>query len=163
MRAIHNIDRYYLCKKCNNFFKTKLELQQHQMDCEETAVDSVDQKEIIPTDDRLGIEPPFEVTKMRVNIAVLLKKISTEERLKALGFEKRLIDNVLVGALKASGQKYNEDKSLSEADRLKENVQYLLEWLINPSVMSKFREENRSVEDLLDKLANADDFKSTED
>jgi KRAB domain-containing zinc finger protein len=46
------------------------------------------------------VDPPMPIEKMRLTITILFKKISTDKKLKELGFEKRLIDNVLIGKMK---------------------------------------------------------------
>lgn len=94
------------------------------------------------------------VTKMRILVAVLLRRISSKERLKMLGYEKRLIDNVLIDSLKLAQRNFYEDQKLTESERLKLNVKELLEWLVPKNYMEKFREEQRSVEELLEELAN---------
>lgn len=92
------------------------------------------------------------LTQMRLLVAVLLKKISTEERLKKLGFEKRLIDNVVVGALKTAGQPFCDDASMGEADRLRANVRQFLEWTIPKQLMTAYQRQQKSVEELLEEL-----------
>merc|ERR1712228_1073460 len=92
--------------------------------------------------------------KMRTLLALLLKKISTPGRLKKLGFGTRLIDQVLKESIEASGRKPCEDTSLSEGSLLKKNIEILLEWTIPEDYMNTFREANKSVEEILEELAN---------
>lgn len=101
-----------------------------------------------------GVDPPMPLSHMRFLVAILLKKISTDERLKDLGFDKRLIDNVLVDSLKCAGRKAVDDKTLDPALRLKQNVQELLEWTVPPKYMEEFKKANRSTEELLEDLTN---------
>lgn len=96
----------------------------------------------------------MSLSKMRLLVAVLLKKISKEERLKALGYEKRLIDHVLIDSLKSGKRPACEDKSLAEGERLKVNIRELLEWTVPPNVMDEFRSQHRSTEELLEELTN---------
>ena len=106
--------------------------------------------DVIPTED-WGVMP---LQKMRTLLALLLKKISTPGRLKKLGFGTRLIDQVLKESIEASGRKPCEDTSLSEGSLLKKNIEILLEWTIPADYMSTFREANKSVEEILEELAN---------
>ena len=75
-------------------------------------------------------------------------------RLKKLGFGTRLIDQVLKESIEASGRKPCEDTSLSEGSLLKKNIEILLEWTIPEDYMNTFREANKSVEEILEELAN---------
>ena len=92
--------------------------------------------------------------KMRTLLALLLKKISTPGRLKKLGFGTRLIDQVLKESIEASGRKPCEDTTLSEGSLLKKNIEILLEWTIPADYMNTFKEANKSVEEILEELAN---------
>lgn len=96
----------------------------------------------------------MSLSKMRLLVAVLLKKISTQDRLKQLGFDKRLIDNVLIDALQVAKQPICEDKKLTEAERLRVNVKQFLEWTVPDSYMKKFKREQRSAEELLEDLTS---------
>lgn len=87
-------------------------------------------------------------------MAVLIKKISSEDRLKMLGFDKRLIDNVLIGALKVGRRDFCEDNTLPEADRLKANIREFLEWTLPSAYMETFRREQRSIEEVLEELTS---------
>lgn len=89
---------------------------------------------------------------MRLLVAVLLRRISTDERLKELGYEKRLIDNVLIDSLKLANRNVCEDTHCTEAERFKINIKELLEWLVPNDYMQKFRSEQRSTEELLEQL-----------
>ena len=92
------------------------------------------------------------ISHMRFLVAILLKKISTEERLKELGFDKRLIDNVLIDSLKCAGRVVCEETNLDQAQRLRINIQELLEWTVPPQFMEEFRSAQRSTEEILEKL-----------
>lgn len=104
--------------------------------------------------DHPEIDMPMSLSKMRLLVAVLIKKISTEERLKGLGFEKRLIDNVLIDSLKSGKRPACEDKTLSEGERLKVNIRELLEWTVPANVMEEFKSQQRSTEELLEELTS---------
>lgn len=94
------------------------------------------------------------VHRMRLLIAILLKKISSEDRLRQLGYEKRLIDNVLVDSLKCAGRTACEDELLSEAQRLKVNVHEFLEWTVPEQYMEGYKRNHRSTEEILEELTN---------
>ncbi|KAL9702609.1 hypothetical protein quinque_006127 [Culex quinquefasciatus] len=158
MLSIHNQDKSYLCKHCNIFFKTKLDHQTHMASCSpETQQPAASVEEIIDRNVKAansGVDPPMPLSHMRFLVAILLKKISTDERLKDLGFDKRLIDNVLVDSLKCAGRTACDDKTLEPANRLKKNVQELLEWTVPQKYMEEFKKANRSTEELLEDLTN---------
>lgn len=91
---------------------------------------------------------------MRLLIAILLKKISSPDKLKQLGFDKRLIDNVLVDGLKVAGQTVCTDDSLHEVERLRENIRTFLDWSIPETFMKKLKDKHRSTEELLEDLTS---------
>lgn len=70
------------------------------------------------------------------------------------GFNKRLIDDILIESLESSGHTPMKDETVSPAERLRFNVQLLLEWTIPPQFMKRFREERRSTEELLEELTS---------
>lgn len=70
------------------------------------------------------------------------------------GFNKRLIDDILIESLESSGHTPMKDETVSPAERLRYNVQLLLEWTIPPQFMKRFREERRSTEELLEELTS---------
>ncbi|XP_058056656.1 zinc finger protein 436 [Anopheles bellator] len=158
MLSIHQQDKSYLCQKCKEFFKTKMDYQLHVTACynDPAAVKNLDNlmdPMYRPTENN-GIDPPMTISRMRFLVAILLKKISTDDRLKELGFDKRLIDNVLIDSLKCAGRKVVDDKTYDALERLKLNVQELLEWTVPPNYMEGFRSANRSTEELLEDLTN---------
>ncbi|ETN63243.1 zinc finger protein [Anopheles darlingi] len=158
MLSIHQQDKSYLCQKCKDFFKTKMDYQLHVAACynDPEAVKNLDNlmdPMYRPTENN-GVDPPMTISRMRFLVAILLKKISTDDRLKELGFDKRLIDNVLIDSLKCAGRKVVDDKSYDALKRLKLNVQELLEWTVPPNYMEEFRTANRSTEELLEDLTN---------
>ncbi|XP_052900838.1 zinc finger protein 260-like [Anopheles moucheti] len=158
MLSIHQQDKSYLCKKCKEFFKTKMDYQLHVTACYKDPaalknLDNMMDPMYRPTETN-GIDPPMTISRMRFLVAILLKKISSEDRLKELGFDKRLIDNVLIDSLKCAGRKVCDDKSFDPLERLKLNVQELLEWTVPQNYMEEFRGANRSTEELLEELTN---------
>lgn len=112
------------------------------------------------------------IEKMRLMIAILLKKISTDKKLKELGFEKvsyilsefelklilclkspqRLIDNILIDSLKIAGRNYHTDENFTDGERLKLNVEEFLAWTIPDDTMTVFRNERKSTEEILESL-----------
>lgn len=165
MRAIHGMDKVYHCDYCSEYFKTKHELQEHKIRCSK-APRAAEQQ---PTDGNANgeqlaghqsmLEPKCStkettLSRMRLLIAVLLKKISSQDRLKQLGFDKRLIDNVLMDALKMAGQDVCTDANLHEVERLRANVNIFLDWSIPDAYMKKLKNEQRSTEELLEDLTS---------
>jgi len=169
MLCVHNTDKPYYCEKCEGFFKVKTDYEEHAIKdhpedlpedlkpepvtktgVELNSMQDIQIVEVVPTEE-WGIMP---LQKMRTLLALLLKKISTPGRLKKLGFGTRLIDQVLKESIEASGRKPYEDSSLNEGCLLKKNIEILLEWTIPEDYMNKFREANKSVEEILEELAN---------
>lgn len=163
MRAIHGMDKAYNCEFCSEYFKTKHELQEHKIKCPKLPKSSQNEGDGSGPDDAM-VHAAFEtnnnrlketsLSRMRLLIAVLLKKISSQDRLKQLGFDKRLIDNVLMDALKIAGQNVCTDTHLHEAERLRANVKIFLEWSVPDAYMKKFKSEQRSTEELLEDLTS---------
>lgn len=150
MYCIHKTSKPYVCIHCKSFHKTKIELHKHFEMC--TVYQELPKLE--PKIASNVVEPPMAIEKMRFLLAVLLKKISAPERLEELGFNKRLIDDVLIESIESSGRAPCKDFDLSVAERLKRNVQILLEWTVPKHYMEKFRTEQRSTEELLEELTS---------
>lgn len=165
MRAIHGMDKVYHCDFCLEYFKTKHELQEHKIKCpkapktaEHQSADGNANGEQFAGHQAI-LEPKCStkettLSRMRLLIAVLLKKISSQDRLKQLGFDKRLIDNVLMDALKLAGQDVCTDTTLHEVERLRANVNIFLDWSIPDAYMKKLKNEQRSTEELLEDLTS---------
>ena len=156
MRCIHKTDKPYLCLGCRSFFKTKNELDSHEQNspkCLEARSSSAKTESASKTADAPAIDPVMPVNRMRVLLAVLLKKISTPARLDALGFGRRLIDDVLRESIESSGRKACLDLA-DEGERLRKNVEILLNWTIPKQYMERFRRESRSTEELLEELTS---------
>lgn len=154
MRAIHNMDKAYNCEYCDGYFKTKHELQEHKIKCSKAPKQGPETNE-----SGLYMEPKCSskestLSRMRLLIAILLKKISSPDKLKQLGFDKRLIDNVLVDGLKVAGQIVCTDTSLHEVERLRENIKTFLDFTIPDSFMKKLKDKHRSTEELLEDLTS---------
>lgn len=149
MLCIHKSSKPYVCSHCRSFHQTKNDLDGHYAKCQNYYNSLNEKSEIIST-----IDPPMSLEKMRFLLAVLLKKISSQERLEELGFNKRLIDDILVDSIKSSGREPCKDTSLSVAEKLKKNVEILLEWTVPKQYMEKFKNEQRSTEELLEELTS---------
>lgn len=145
MRAIHNSDKPYMCQGCQSFFKTKVLFEDHENNCD--LVNKKVQKGMINP-------PPMSVQKMRLLIACLFQKISSQEKLAALGYGKVLIDQVLCASIENSGRKPCLEDGLDELTKLKKNVEILLEWTVPKEYMERFRKDQRTVEDLLEELTS---------
>lgn len=146
MLCIHKTDKPYYCLECKTFFKIKSQLLSHlcpNQNCVKTEGMRKDREEVI-----------MPIERMRLLLAVLLKKISSQKRLEQLGFNKRLIDEVLYQSIRESGREPCLNNDLSETQRLKENVQILLDWTVPKTYMDKFKLENRSTIEILEELTS---------
>ncbi|KAJ8897767.1 hypothetical protein PR048_003117 [Dryococelus australis] len=172
MLCVHKTNKPYLCVSCRKFFKTKLELETHQQESSSCVAETggkVDSKTDPKTSKHMvtsasssqnckkraaddEVKPVMALDKMRLLLAILLKKISTPSNLDVIGFGRHLIDDVLCKSIERSGRKpcYSED--LDEGQRLKQNIEILLEWTVPKQYMEKFRRERRSTEELLEEL-----------
>ncbi|XP_037933856.1 gastrula zinc finger protein XlCGF57.1 [Teleopsis dalmanni] len=145
MKRIHHQDKAYMCTTCNKFFKIKAELQSHVQKCNKS-------KNV--TEERDTTDEDMQtLSHMRFLVAYLYKKISSKQRLQQLGFEKRLIDNVLIASLKLANRKVCDDQNLSAIARLRLNVEEFLNWIVPAKPMEHLRKEQLSVESTLDKIA----------
>lgn len=101
----------------------------------------------------------MSLERMRMLLAILLKRISTPNRLRRLGYGSKLIDIVLVKSIESSGRKPVDTNagSASELDTrslLKGNIEILLDWTIPREYMDHFRKENKTVEEILEELTS---------
>lgn len=110
--------------------------------------------EVKEEEDTSLVALPMQIERMRLLLAILLKRISAPTKLAELGFNKRLIDDVLIESIKTSGRVACIDPSLSVAERLKRNVEILLDWTVPKPYMEKFKAEQRSTEELLEELTS---------
>lgn len=113
MKCIHGRNEPYACKKCKSFFRIKNDLECHEKTCHpEVGAAAVDgsTSDTVPVEVVEKPSPPpskykvMTVERMRLLLAVLLKRISKQERLDELGFGKRLIDEVLHDSLISAGK-----------------------------------------------------------
>ncbi|XP_049818322.1 gastrula zinc finger protein XlCGF57.1-like [Aethina tumida] len=146
MLCIHKSSKPYVCEDCRSFHKTKNDLEAHYKKCKAA-------KKKPKNETKVDITTPMSIEKMRFLLAILLKKISAPEKLEELGFNKRLIDDVLVESIQNSGRDpCTED--IPEAQKLKKNIQILLEWTVPEHYWMKFKNEQRSIEELLEELTS---------
>ncbi|CAK9803026.1 Gastrula zinc finger protein 5-1 [Anthophora quadrimaculata] len=92
------------------------------------------------------------VERMRLLLAVLLKRISKQERLDELGFGKRLIDEVLHDSLISAGKDPVVSHGLSELETLTRNLEIFLKWTVPKEHWENFRRLNKTPEDILETL-----------
>lgn len=144
MRKIHNQLKPYMCEGCHEFYKVKIELDAHQQACPKYTV-SVEEQEAQQNETQT-------LSHIRFLMAILLKRISSEQKLQQLGFEKRLIDNVVIAALKLAKRNACDDLKLPPLARMRQNVEEFLKWIVPSQVMDKFIEENHSIENILEKI-----------
>lgn len=79
MLSIHGQSKPYMCV-CKKFFKTKQDLQQHYQTCSKNTKPI----EGLFNDNVRYAEPVMSIEKMRLMITILIKKISSESKLKEL-------------------------------------------------------------------------------
>ncbi len=176
--------RPYVCLPCNQFFQTKNELTLHtashtnsdnskETEDQETENDDSSSNEQSPekttTSTTHLVELPngtkielqnvqngqlMSLERMRMLLAILLKRISTPSRLRRLGYGSKLIDIVLVKSIESSGRKPVVDDSLDTRTLLKGNIEILLDWTIPREYMEHFRQEKKTVEEILEELTS---------
>jgi len=146
MKKIHKQQKPYMCEGCHEFFKIKVELQAHAEQCAKCPVGG---------DESAGSqsEDAQVLSTIRFNMAVVLKKISSAQKLRQLGYEKRLIDNVVIASLKLAQRPSHDDVTLTPLARLRMNVEEFLKWIVPAPTMKKFSEELLSIDTILDKIA----------
>lgn len=156
MKCIHGRNEPYCCRRCKTFFRIKSDLEFHQKLCRLSANtnsdDDDDQVEIFNDRMKYRVMP---IEKMRLLLAVLLKRISQPERLIELGFGKRLIDEVLQDSLISAGKQPVQVGEISEFDSLKKNVEIFLEWTVPKSHWANFKKMKKSPEEILQTLTTA--------
>lgn len=150
MLCIHKTSNPYVCIHCKTFHKTKVDLESHLNSCKTTETKA----DVKAEEETSLVEPPMQIERMRLLLAILLKRISAPAKLAELGFNKRLIDDVLIESIKTSGRVACTDASLAVAERLKRNVEILLDWTVPKPYMEKFKAEQRSTEELLEELTS---------
>ncbi|XP_011882285.1 PREDICTED: zinc finger protein 37-like [Vollenhovia emeryi] len=162
MKCIHGRNDPYGCKRCKNFFRIKSDLENHEKTCH-PEVEAEDDDVGAPVKPAGGSElveknsvtakyKLMTVEKMRLLLAVLLKRISKQERLDELGFGKRLIDDVLQDSLVSAGKEPVTGSGLSELEALTRNLEIFLEWTVPKEHWENFRKMKKSPEDILETL-----------
>ena len=167
---------------CNQFFQTKNELTSHtashtndkETDTEKQETDndessssndqasqenSKTQLVELPNGTKIELQNVqngqlMSLERMRMLLAILLKRISTPSRLRRLGYGSKLIDIVLVKSIESSGRKPIVDESLDTRTLLKGNIEILLDWTIPREYMEHFRQEKKTVEEILEELTS---------
>lgn len=162
MKCIHGRNDPYGCKRCKSFFRIKSELESHEKTCHPemeveddgsgVAVKPTGGSEIVEKNSVTAKYKLMTVEKMRLLLAVLLKRISKQERLDELGFGKRLIDDVLQDSLVSAGKEPVTGDGLSELEALTRNLELFLEWTVPKEHWENFRRMKKSPEDILEVL-----------
>jgi len=96
---------------------------------------------------------PMSADRLRVLIGELLKKISEPKRLQALGFGRRPIDDVLHESIAKSGRTPCAEET-TQNERLRKNLEILLEWTIPKENLTQLRNEGCTTENILEGLAS---------
>lgn len=94
----------------------------------------------------------MNLEKMRLLLAVLLKRISKPERLDELGFGKRLIDEILQDSLISAGKQPAKRGELNEFERLRKNIETFLEWTVPKEHWDTFKKLKKTPEEILETL-----------
>ncbi|CAG4950758.1 unnamed protein product [Colias eurytheme] len=149
MRNIHGKENPYRCQKCKQFFKLKADLSEHTKSCNANRKASKSSQKGDPDE-----ESATRLTRMRFLLALLLTMIATKEKLKYLGFNKRLIDELLVESLEAMGHKPCKDLALTPFNRLNTNIEILLEGTVPKEQMEKLKKEKKTTEQILELLTD---------
>ncbi|KAK2584915.1 hypothetical protein KPH14_002511 [Odynerus spinipes] len=160
MKCIHGRSEPYGCKRCKSFFRIKSDLESHEKSCHpDVEADaegssnsyggSNDSTEKTSTTTKYRT---MTVERMRLLLAVLLKRISKQERLDELGFGKRLIDEVLQDSLISAGKDPAMGDGLSELETLTKNLEIFLEWTVPKEHWENFRRMKKTPEDILETL-----------
>ncbi|XP_075978736.1 uncharacterized protein LOC142978256 isoform X2 [Anticarsia gemmatalis] len=163
MFKIHGKVNPYKCLKCEDYFKLKKDLLVHKKKCTGTGIDTDlygDNGEDSPqnVDSEVApVESTMTLSRMRFLLALLLTMIASKEKLKYLGFNKRLVDDLLVESLEAMDQIPCRDETISPLMRLKKNIETLLTGTVPKEQMEKFRKEKKSTEELLELLTSEKD------
>jgi len=163
MKCIHGRNDPYGCKRCKSFFRIKSDLEFHEKTCHPEMETEDDDSSVLtgrPTGGSEIVEKNsvtakyklMTVEKMRLLLAVLLKRISKQERLDELGFGKRLIDDVLQDSLVSAGKEPVTGSGLSELEALTRNLEIFLEWTVPKEHWENFRKMKKSPEDILETL-----------
>lgn len=163
MKCIHGRNDPYGCKRCKSFFRIKSDLESHEKTCH-PEIEAEDDDGSVPSSrptsssevvEKNSVTAKYKlmtVEKMRLLLAVLLKRISKQERLDELGFGKRLIDDVLQDSLVSAGKEPVMGNGLTELEALTRNLELFLEWTVPKEHWENFRRMKKSPEDILETL-----------
>ncbi|XP_076621882.1 uncharacterized protein LOC143342172 isoform X1 [Colletes latitarsis] len=162
MKCIHGRNEPYACRRCKSFFRIKNDLECHEKTCHpELGAANMDGSSNSDAIFSEIVEKPstppskyrvMTVERMRLLLAVLLKRISKQERLDELGFGKRLIDEVLHDSLISAGRDPVARDGLTELETLTRNLEIFLKWTVPKEHWENFRKLNKSPEDILETL-----------
>ncbi|XP_034941553.1 zinc finger protein 250-like [Chelonus insularis] len=150
MKCIHGRNEPYNCKNCNLFFRIKSDLENHERNCLKTS--EIADKSGDELAKETGKYCVMSIEKMRLLLAVLLKRISKPEKLDELGFGKRLIDQVLQDSLISAGKDPARVGELTEFEALRKNLETFLEWTVPKEHWETFKKMNKSPEEILETL-----------
>ncbi|KAJ8716284.1 hypothetical protein PYW08_013569 [Mythimna loreyi] len=159
MRKIHGKENPYKCAHCDTFYKLKAELDVHEKACGNSGDQPAKgkRKRSKKDEDEIEVESTMSLSRMRFLLALLLTMIATKEKLKYLGFNKRLVDEILVESLEAMDQTPCKDESLPPAKRLRANIEMFINGTVPKHQMENFKKENKSTEDILELLTTDKD------
>ncbi|XP_046830129.1 zinc finger protein 37-like [Vespa crabro] len=160
MKCIHGRSEPYGCKRCKSFFRIKSDLESHEKSCHPDVEPDVEGSSNSfgasnDSTDKITNTTKYRtmtVERMRLLLAVLLKRISKQERLDELGFGKRLIDKVLHDSLISAGKDPATGKGLTELETLTKNLETFLEWTVPKEHWENFRRMKKTPEDILETL-----------
>lgn len=147
MKVIHKQVHPYMCIGCNVFYKTKNQLVIH-LDGSSKCKLLTEKME----DNDEDTSEAITLTNLRILLAAVIKKISKPEILADIGFNRRLIDNVLKDTLENTKQPYILDDDLSDLDCLRLNTMTFLSFLISAPKMKILRQQNTSPEEILENI-----------
>lgn len=88
MRKIHGQTNPYRCKKCEQFFKLKIDLEDHDKVCQVGVKELSFEEKIqasVQVEEEEVVESVMSLSRMRFLLALLLTMIATKEKLKYLG------------------------------------------------------------------------------
>lgn len=146
MKCIHKRSKPYSCTNCKSFFKKKNDLETHERDCHGANLPPLEKY----TD---SVFKSMSLERMRLLLAVLLKRISKPERLDELGFGKRLIDEILHDSLISAGKEpFKVVGKSNELKTLQKNLKTFLEWTVPKEHWEAFMKSKKTPEQILETL-----------
>lgn len=167
MRKIHGKENPYKCSNCDSFYKLKAQLDVHSKTCTAAPAPAAETPAVEPVqgkkkrskkgEEEIEVESSMTLSRMRFLLALLLTMIATKEKLKYLGFNKRLVDEILIESLEGMGRTPCKDETLPPLKRLRRNIEMLLIKTVPKDQMEKFKKESKSTEDILELLTTEKD------